>query len=158
QARPRRAPTVPESRHAGVGVCGAGSAVASDVHLEHGHECLLRNLHVAHPFHAALAFALLLEQLALPRDVAAVAFGKHVLAHGGHGLTGDDLATDRCLYGHFEELTRDQLAQTLSQLPAVGVRAVAMDDHAQRVDALTPDEDVELDQRLGAEPGDLIIQ
>src|SRR5580704_9188060 len=52
------------------------------VHLEHGHEGLLGNLHVAHPFHAALALALLLEQLALSRDVPAVAFGKHILAHG----------------------------------------------------------------------------
>ena len=30
---------------------------------------------------------LLLEQLALTRDVAAIAFGEHVLAHRTHGLT-----------------------------------------------------------------------
>src|ERR1039457_2321743 len=159
----RAGPRAQRSRDAGGGVCGAGAAVASGahlllVHLEHSHECLLWNLHVAHPFHAAFAFTLLLEQLALPRDVPAVALGKHVLAHRGDSLTGDDLATDRCLYGYLEELTRDQLAKALRQLAPVRVGAIPVDDHAQRIHALSAHEDVELDERLGAETRDHVVE
>src|SRR5450755_4914737 len=49
--------------------------------LQHREKSLLRNLDLADLFHALLAGLLLLEQLALARDVAAVAFGQHVLAH-----------------------------------------------------------------------------
>src|SRR5438309_1166250 len=44
------------------------------------HERLLGDLHIAHPLHPLLAFLLLLQQLALARDVAAVALGDHILA------------------------------------------------------------------------------
>src|SRR5580704_14515340 len=64
------------------------------VHLEDGQEGLLRDLDRAHLLHALLALFLLLEELALAADVAAVALGEHVLAHGAHALAGDDLAAD----------------------------------------------------------------
>src|SRR5438128_1755456 len=41
--------------------------------LQHGQERLLRDLHASHALHALLAFLLLLQQLALAGDVAAVA-------------------------------------------------------------------------------------
>jgi hypothetical protein len=44
------------------------------------------------PLHALLAFLLLLEQLALARDVAAVALGEHVLAQRLDRLARDDAA------------------------------------------------------------------
>src|SRR5581483_9793273 len=47
------------------------------------------------PLHALLAFLLLLEELALAADVAAVALGKHVLAQRRNGLARDDLIADR---------------------------------------------------------------
>ena len=50
------------------------------VAAEHGQEGLLRDVDVADLAHAALALLLLLEELALARDVAAVALGGHVLA------------------------------------------------------------------------------
>ena len=50
---------------------------------------------------------LLLEQLALAADVAAVAFGQHVLAHRLHRLPRDDLGPDRRLDDHLEQLPRD---------------------------------------------------
>src|SRR5918911_2906661 len=49
-------------------------------HLECGDEGLLRDLDFAELAHLLLARLLLLEQLALARDVAAVALGEHVLA------------------------------------------------------------------------------
>src|SRR5262245_58853005 len=50
-------------------------------HLQHGEKRFLRDLHFADLLHALLAFFLFLEQLALARNVAAVAFRQHVLAH-----------------------------------------------------------------------------
>src|SRR5262249_36147139 len=48
-------------------------------HLQRGDEGLLRDLHLPELAHLLLALLLLLEQLALARDVAAIALGDHVL-------------------------------------------------------------------------------
>ncbi len=45
------------------------------------------------------------------RDVAAVALGRHVLAHGLDRFAGDDLGADGGLYGDVELLARDQLLE-----------------------------------------------
>src|SRR5262245_39902965 len=54
--------------------------------LQHRQERLLGDFDSADLLHALLAFLLLLEKLALAGDVAAVALGGHVLAHGLHRL------------------------------------------------------------------------
>src|SRR4029077_4412929 len=77
--------------------------------LEHGEEGLLRDLDRAHHLHPLLAFLLLLEQLALARDVAAVALGGDVLAVGVDGRAGDDVAADRSLDGDLEVLPWDRV-------------------------------------------------
>src|SRR5687767_6129054 len=48
---------------------------------QHRHERFLRDLHVAHALHLLLALGLLLQELALARDVAAIALRQHVLPH-----------------------------------------------------------------------------
>jgi hypothetical protein len=53
---------------------GRGRVISVD--LQHGEEGLLRDLDVPDHLHALLAFLLLLEQLALAGDVAAVALGR----------------------------------------------------------------------------------
>src|SRR4051812_38510134 len=70
--------------------------------FQNGQKCFLRNVDAADRFHAALAFFLLFEQFALPRDVAAVAFGGHVLAQGRDRFASDDPAADRGLDRDFE--------------------------------------------------------
>src|ERR1700730_9067076 len=77
-------------------------------HLEHREECLLGDFDAADALHALLAFLLLFEQLALARDVAAVALREHVLAHRLDGLAGDDAAANRRLDRHLEHLARNQ--------------------------------------------------
>src|SRR6185436_1964642 len=62
--------------------------------LQDGEERLLRNLHRADLLHAFLALFLFVEQLALARDVAAVALGDHVLAQRLDVLARDDVAAD----------------------------------------------------------------
>lgn len=59
-------------------------------HPQRGEEGFLGDVDLAVGAHPLLAFLLLLQQLLLAGDVAAVAFGGHVLAHGGDGLAGDD--------------------------------------------------------------------
>src|SRR5512139_2291194 len=73
------------------------SFLAAD--LQHREEGLLRDLDLAELLHALLAFFLLLEQLALARDVAAVALGEHVLAQRLDGRAGDHVRADRGLDG-----------------------------------------------------------
>src|SRR5262245_54051585 len=70
-------------------------------HLEHRQERFLRDLDLPHPLHALLAFFLLLEELALARNVAAVALGEHVLAHRLDRFAGDDPPADGGLNRHF---------------------------------------------------------
>src|SRR5687768_12955842 len=57
-------------------------------YLQHRQERLLGDLDASHALHALLAFLLLLEQLSLARDVAAVTLGEHVLAQRLHRLAG----------------------------------------------------------------------
>src|SRR6478735_7414861 len=61
------------------------------VHPQDRQECFLGDLDGTHALHALLAFLLLHEELALARDVATVALGQHVLAHGPDGLARDDV-------------------------------------------------------------------
>ena len=57
-----------------------GAHAARSVHLKNREKRLLRNLDRPHLLHSLFSFLLLLEQLALSRDVAAVALGENVLA------------------------------------------------------------------------------
>ena len=54
-------------------------------------EGFLRNIHFADTLHALLAFFLLVEQLALTADIAAVALGDNVFADSSDGGAGNDL-------------------------------------------------------------------
>src|SRR5215212_5074179 len=96
-------------------------------------EGLLRDLDAPNLLHAAFASLLLLEQLPLPRDVAAVALGRYVLAVGPHGLPGDDPLPHRSLHRHLELLARDQLFELLGERPTAPVRLVAVHDDGERV-------------------------
>src|SRR5690606_3332190 len=118
--------------------------------LEHGQERLLRDLDGADLLHATLPLLLLLQELALARDVTAVALGRHVLPHRTDRLPRDDPRTDRRLDRDLEELAGDQLPQLLRQRTAVLVRLVRMDDHAEGIDGLPVDQHVQLDQVVRA--------
>src|SRR5215211_9562608 len=91
---------------------GSAGVVAE---LEDGEERVLRDLDAADLLHPLLALLLALEQLALARDVAAVALGGDVLAEGLHGLAGDDLRAYGGLDRHVVLLARDLLAQLLRE-------------------------------------------
>src|ERR1700680_2499577 len=118
-AAPRRRapPTQPAPRSASP----AGPPAPLSVGPQHGEEGVLRDVHAADPLHALLACLLLLDQLALAGDVAAVALGDDVLADRPDALAGDDARADGGLQHHLEELARDQLPQLLDQRLAAGI-------------------------------------
>src|SRR3954464_10149744 len=101
--------------------------------IEDREEGLLRNLDAPYLLHALLALLLLLEELALAGDVAAVALGDHVLADRLDGLAGDDLGADRRLDRDLELLARDLLAQALHERAPGGVGLVPVHDHRECV-------------------------
>ena len=100
----------------------------------------------------------LLEQLALARDVAAVALGEHVFALRLHRLAGDDPAADRGLDRHVEQLARDQLAQLRRHLAAVHVGPGAVHDRRERIDRHAVEEHVDLRQVGDAIAGGLVVE
>src|SRR5262245_36479574 len=106
-----------EARATATSIAERGRSV---VELQRRDEDVAGNLDAPDRLHLLLAFLLLLEQLALTRDVAAVALGEHVLALGLHRFAGDHLAADRGLDRHVEHLPRDQFLQLLAHARAVG--------------------------------------
>src|SRR5439155_993734 len=106
------------------------------VNLQDREEGFLRDLDRAHLLHAPFSFFLLLEELALPGNVAAVAFGGHVLAQRANRFARDHLGTDRGLDHDLEQLARDQLLKLLGDLPPPFVRLVAVNDDRKRVHRL----------------------
>src|SRR4051794_7399419 len=85
--------------------------------LQDGQKGFLGNVDFTYLFHPLLPLFLLLEQLPLSRDVAAVALRGHVFAHGPDRFTADDLRTNRGLDGHFVLLSRDEFFQFCGELP-----------------------------------------
>src|SRR6187200_2256534 len=100
----------------------SGSPLLLAVEVQDGEERLLRHLDAADLLHPLLALLLLLEQLPLAADVAAVALGENVLAAGLDRLARNDPRADRGLDGDVEHLPRDLLAQPLDEqlAPLVG--------------------------------------
>src|SRR6266545_1612128 len=126
------------------------------LNLKDRQERLLRDLDRPDLLHALLALFLLLEEFALPRDVAAVTFGGHVLAQGPDGLARDHLGADRRLNHHLEQLPWDELLQLLGDLAAPLVRLVRVDDDAERVHRVAVEQHVELYQ-LGRPVGEELV-
>src|SRR5260221_4181888 len=83
----------------------------SPIHLQRGDKGLLRNVDLAELPHLLLAFLLLLQKFSLSRDVAAVAFCRHVLAQRADGLARDHLAADRSLNRNLEHVWRGHTPQ-----------------------------------------------
>src|SRR3954470_10717533 len=113
------------------------------VDLQHREKRLLRNLHRSHLLHALLSLLLLLEELALARDVAAVALGKNILAERLDAGARDDFGSDRRLNRNLEELARNEVLELVGDLAAPLVGLVLVDDDAECIDGIAVDQHVE---------------
>src|SRR5215475_6780812 len=101
---------------------------SSCLDLQRRQKRFLRNLHLAQLFHALLPFLLPAQQLALTRDVAAIAFGHDVLAEGPYNLTCDDAAANGGLDDDFEHLPWDEVFEAVAQLTSPVIGFITMDD------------------------------
>src|SRR5437660_3871657 len=90
-----------------------GSSPLAD--LQHRQKGFLRDVDAADALHALFAFFLFFEELALSRDVAAVAFCQHVLANSMDGFAGDNFCADGRLNGDLEHLPWNKLAHFRDQ-------------------------------------------
>ena len=114
------------------------------VELQHGREGLAGEGDAAELAHLLFAFLLLFEQLLLAGDVAAVALGQNVLAHGFDGLAGDDLTADGSLDRDLEQGAGDVVPQLFADTAALAVGVVAEDDHGQSVHGVAVQQEVQL--------------
>src|SRR5262245_30714437 len=127
------------------------------VRFEHREERFLRNLDLANLLHAFLALGPFRPQLAFARDVAAIAFGRDILAHGGDRFAGDDAAADRGLQGNFEKMLVNLAAKFSHQLAAALVCIRPVHDDRQRIDALAVHENIQPNQLGRAEAQQFVI-
>src|SRR3954454_10073314 len=134
------------------------SAAIFTAEVEDREEGLLGNLDAADLLHPLLAFLLLLEQLALARDVAAVTLGDDVLADGLARFAGDDLGPDRGLDRHLVLLAWNLLAQALDERAAGRVRLVAVHHHRERVDYVAGEQDVHLHEVARARSDEVVVE
>src|ERR1700728_1063464 len=123
-----------------------------------GDERLLRHVDAADGLHPLFAFLLLLQQFALAGDVTAVALGQHVFADRANILARNNFGPDRGLYRHLELLAWDELFESGGHLVAVCRGPILVHDGAERVDGLTLQQDVDLDQCRLLLAGFLVIE
>src|SRR5262245_66591059 len=128
------------------------------VHLERGNERLLRNLHLTELAHSLLALLLLLKKLALPRDVAAIALGEHVLAQRPDRFARAGAPADRRLDRNLEEVRWNELLELLAHGAAAALCARTMHDHGERIDGLAVDEDRHLDEVARLVALDVVVE
>src|SRR5438046_483721 len=121
----------------------ASSALLPLPNVEHGEERLLRHLDRADLLHPFLSRLLLLEQLALAADVAAVALREDVLPPRLHRLPRDHSRPDRSLDRDVEHLARDLRAELVDEQAAAVVREITVDDQREGVDGLAADQHVD---------------
>ena len=128
------------------------------VQFEDRHKRLGGQLNTAQAPHLLLALLLFFQQLFLSCDVAAVALGQHVLAHGPDSFTGDDLAADGGLNGHLKELAGDVVLELFTDAPGPLVGLFLVGDEGQGVHLFAVEEQVHLHEFAGAVALDLIVQ
>ena len=113
------------------------------IQFQHAHKGFLRNLHVSYLAHPLLTFLLLLQQLLLSGNIAAVALGEDVFAHRADGFSGDNLRSDSRLDRDFEELPRNLFFELLAHLSSALVGRSLEYDEGQRIHFFFIDEDIE---------------
>src|SRR5215831_20791537 len=109
--------------------------------LQDRQERLLWDIDPADTFHPALAFFLLLEQLPLACDVAAVALREYVFSHCCDVLARDNLVSDRGLERDLEHLPRYKLPEPLNESLSALIRQIFVNDDRQGVNRFAGHQD-----------------
>ena len=117
----------------------------------------MRDVDLSEGFHFGLTLFLFLEEFALSGDVAAVAFGGDVFAHGGDGFPRDDVASNRGLDGDDEHLGGDDFLELGGEFATAALGFVAVDDGGEGFDWVAGDEHVHFDHVGGAVAGVFVV-
>ena len=96
--------------------------------------------------HTLLALFLFLEQLALTRDIAAIALGQNVLAARLDGGAGNDLVADGTLNRHLEQLARNDFLELVAQAAGQAIGLILVNDKRKRVHLVARKQNIELDE------------
>ena len=118
----------------------------------------MRDINLSDGLHPLLTFFLLLEELALAGDVAAVTLRGHVLAHGTDALTGNDLAADSGLDGDLIHLDGDDIFELGSQGTPTTFGLVPVHDAGEGIHGLSIDEHLQLDHAVRAVACWLVVE
>ena len=81
-----------------------GGSQPSVIQFQHGQKCFLRNFYVADLAHSFLPFLLFFQEFPFSGNIAAIAFGGYILAHGTDVFAGDNFGADCGLNGDLELL------------------------------------------------------
>src|SRR5699024_332838 len=112
----------------------------------------LRNFDGTHHLHTLFTFLLLLEQLALTRNVTAITLGKHVFPDRTNVLSGNNARTDSSLDGNLKLLPRNKFLELCSHFHAVTICMITVGDDRERINGISLQQDVDFYQisNLGA--------
>src|SRR5579885_2717189 len=130
----------------------------SALHLQCRNKRLLRDLDLAELAHLLLARLLLLQQLALAGDVAAIALRGHILSQRLDCLAGNDLAADGRLNRDLEEMLRNEFLELLDHCAPARLGALAVNELWERIDWLAIDQDRHFDEIAWPVVRELIIE
>ena len=126
--------------------------------LQNREKRFLWNFDIADLLHAFFTGFLFFQKLAFTRDIAAIAFGQHILAQGLDTFPGDNVRAYGGLNSDVEHLPGNQFAHFLREFPSAVLAARAMHNQRQGVYALAIDEDIQLDEIGGSELLEFIIK
>ncbi len=108
-------------------------------------------------FHAFFARFLFFKQLLLARNIAAVTLGDDVFAQGFDCLTRDHVGANGRLDGNVELLARNNLTHFGHHGAATIDRLAPVNNDRQRIDALTVEQDIDLDNVGCTELFELVV-
>src|SRR6185312_3083530 len=126
--------------------------------LQNREKRFLWNLDIADLLHALFTGFLLFQKLAFTRDIAAIAFGQHILAQRLDTFPGDNVRADGGLNSDIEHLPGNQFTHFLREFPSAVLAARTMHNQRQGVHALAIDEDIQLDEIGSSELLEFIIE
>src|SRR5690606_17960622 len=95
-----------------------------------------------------LTFLLLLKEFLAARDITAVQLGGHVFAVAADIFAGNELTANCRLQRHLEVLAWNNLFEFLDNLPAQSLRLTAVHHHAECIDTITSNIEIQLYQIL----------
>ena len=97
----------------------------------------MREFYIADHFHALFAFLLLFKKFSFARNVAAITFGKYVLAKRVDSLARNDLTAYRSLNRDFKLLARNFIAQAFADFSRALVCVALEHKLGKRVNCLS---------------------